>query len=148
MGRCPIGIVPGGFRRGGRKRGLQTDLQNEIVQEIETLLGRQSIARLGFRSHRNGGTPPDFALASVPWNNGSTPTPAITWDRSCPVAVEVPPSVMAVTKKTFASALGPLHLQPCNALTINCAIITVKVHGVSNCILMYINIGNGWIGVP
>ena len=46
MGRCPTGTVPGGFQRGGRKRGLQTDLQNEIVQEIETLLGRQSIADL------------------------------------------------------------------------------------------------------
>src|SRR5580704_10129187 len=65
MGRCPTGIVPGGFPRGRRKRGLQTDLQNEIVQEIETLLGRQSIADFGFRSHRNGGTPPDFALGSA-----------------------------------------------------------------------------------
>jgi hypothetical protein len=31
--------VPGSFQRSGGKRGLQTDLQNEIVQEIETLLG-------------------------------------------------------------------------------------------------------------
>ena len=29
------------------------------------------------------------------------------WDRSCPVAVEVPPS----HEKTFESVLGPLHLQ-------------------------------------
>lgn len=50
MGRCPIATVPGGFQRGGRKRGLQTDLQNEIVQEIETLLGRQSIADLDFEA--------------------------------------------------------------------------------------------------
>ena len=50
MGRCPIGIVPGGFQRGDRQRGLQTDLQNEIVQEIETLLGRQSIADLDFEA--------------------------------------------------------------------------------------------------
>src|SRR5258707_6622609 len=50
MGRCPTGTVPGGFQRGGRKRGLQTDLQNEIVQEIETLLGRQSIADLDFEA--------------------------------------------------------------------------------------------------
>jgi hypothetical protein len=50
MGRCPTGTVPGGCQRGGRKKGLQTDLQNEIVQEIETLLGRQSIADLDFEA--------------------------------------------------------------------------------------------------
>src|SRR5580700_2353951 len=49
MGRCPTGTV-GGLPRGGRKKGLQTDLQNEIVQEIETLLGRQSIADLDFEA--------------------------------------------------------------------------------------------------
>src|SRR5438034_8348638 len=46
MGGCPTGTAPGSFPRGGRKRGLQTDLQNEIVQEIEDLLARQSIADL------------------------------------------------------------------------------------------------------
>jgi len=50
MGRCPTGTVPGGCQRGGRKRGLQTDLQNEIVQEIETLLVRQSIPDLDFEA--------------------------------------------------------------------------------------------------
>src|SRR5207237_278837 len=46
MGGCPTGTAPGSFPRGGRKRGLQTDLQNEIVQEIEDLLARPSIADL------------------------------------------------------------------------------------------------------
>jgi hypothetical protein len=50
MGGCPTGTVPGSFQRGGRKRGLQTDLQNEIVREIETLLGCQSIADLDFEA--------------------------------------------------------------------------------------------------
>ncbi|SRR6266480_2306940 len=44
MGGCPTGTVPGSFPRGGRKRWLQTDLQNEIVRKIETLLECQSIA--------------------------------------------------------------------------------------------------------
>src|SRR5258708_13610588 len=50
MGGRPTGTVPGSFQRGGRKRGLQTNLQNEIVREIETLLGCQSIADLDFEA--------------------------------------------------------------------------------------------------
>jgi hypothetical protein len=45
MGGCPTGRGPSGFPR-GRKKGLPTNLQNEIIQEIETLLGQQSIAEL------------------------------------------------------------------------------------------------------
>jgi hypothetical protein len=47
MGGCPTGTVPGNFHGGRRKRGLQTDLQNEIV---ETLLGCPSIAELDFEA--------------------------------------------------------------------------------------------------
>jgi hypothetical protein len=50
MGGCPTGTVPGSFQRGRRKRGLQTDLQTEIVREIETLLGCRSIADLDFEA--------------------------------------------------------------------------------------------------
>jgi hypothetical protein len=50
MGGCPTGTLPGNFQRGARKRGLQTDLQNEIVREIETRLGCQSIADLDFEA--------------------------------------------------------------------------------------------------
>ncbi len=49
MGGGPTGKVPGS-PRGGRKRGLQTDLQIEIAREIETLLGCQSIADLEFEA--------------------------------------------------------------------------------------------------
>ena len=50
MGRCPTGTTLGGLQRGGRKKGLQTDLQNEIVQEIETLLGPHAVADLDFEA--------------------------------------------------------------------------------------------------
>jgi hypothetical protein len=50
MGGCPTARGPGGFPKGHRKRGLQSDLQNEIVREIETLLGCQSIAELDFEA--------------------------------------------------------------------------------------------------
>jgi hypothetical protein len=44
--RCPPAGIWSHLRGGGRKKGLQTRLQNEIVQEIEAFLGRQSIASL------------------------------------------------------------------------------------------------------
>src|SRR5215470_16951511 len=49
MGQSAIG---GGARllRGGPKKGLQTELQKEISQEIETLLGRQAVADLDFEA--------------------------------------------------------------------------------------------------
>ena len=46
MGGCPTGKFPGRLQRGGRKKGLPTNLPSEIVQEIETLLGRPSVADL------------------------------------------------------------------------------------------------------
>src|ERR1035437_5149144 len=50
MGRCPTGAYPSSPRRGGKKKGLQTELQTDIIQEIEALLGRQSIRDLDFEA--------------------------------------------------------------------------------------------------
>jgi hypothetical protein len=44
--RCPPAGIWSHLRGGRRKKGLQTSLQNEIVQEIEAVLGGQSIASL------------------------------------------------------------------------------------------------------
>jgi hypothetical protein len=44
--RCPPAGIWSHLRGGRRKKGLQTSLQNEIVQEIEAFLGGQSIASL------------------------------------------------------------------------------------------------------
>src|SRR6266581_6389907 len=49
MGRCTTRSDPG-LRRGGRKRGLSADLESEIAQEIETLLGPQALAELDFEA--------------------------------------------------------------------------------------------------
>ena len=49
MGRQSIGRCLSLLRR-GQKRGLQTNLENDIVQEIETLLGRQAIEGLDFEA--------------------------------------------------------------------------------------------------
>jgi len=50
MGRRPVRVGAQGLLRGGRKRGLQADLHNDIVQEIRALLGRQSIQNLDFEA--------------------------------------------------------------------------------------------------
>ena len=50
VGRRPDGASASRFLRGGPKKGLQTELQGDIVQEIEALLGRQSIRDLDFEA--------------------------------------------------------------------------------------------------
>ena len=50
MGRCSVGTSPRRCFRGGSKRGLQTNLQSEVVQEIETLLGRQATQDMDFEA--------------------------------------------------------------------------------------------------
>ena len=50
MGRSPTGGFRGSLARGGQKRGLQADFQAAIVQEIETLLGRQAVQGLDFEA--------------------------------------------------------------------------------------------------
>jgi hypothetical protein len=100
MGRCPTGAVPGGFQRGGRKRGLPTDLQNEIVQEIETLLGCQSIADLDFEAIEMAARRQTLRLAARALEQRlNTDTSDHVGPPQLPCPVEVPPSIMAVTKR-------------------------------------------------
>src|SRR6266851_5594293 len=111
MGRCPTGTVPGGFQRGGRKRGLQTDLQNEIVQEIETLLGCQSIADLDFEAIEMAARRQTLRLAARVLEQ------RLNTDTSDHVGPQLPcrcggsAQYHGRHEKTFESVLGPLHLQ-------------------------------------
>ena len=111
MGRCPTGTVPGGFQRGGRKRGLQTDLQNEIVQEIETLLGCQSIADLDFEAIEMAARRQTLRLAARALEQ------RLNTDTSDHVGPQLPCGCGGSAQyhgrheKTFESVLGPLHLQ-------------------------------------
>ena len=111
MGRCPTGTVPGGFQRGGRKRGLQTDLQNEIVQEIETLLGRQSIADLDFEAIEMAARRQTLRLAARALEQ------RLNTDTSDHVGPQLPcrcggsAQYHGRHEKTLESVLGPLHLQ-------------------------------------
>ena len=50
MGRFPTGAETGSPDGGGRKKRLQKELETDLRQEIETLLGRPSIQNLDFEA--------------------------------------------------------------------------------------------------
>jgi hypothetical protein len=110
MGRCPTGTVPGNFQR-GRKRGLQTALQKEIIREIETLLGNQSIADLDFEAVEMAARRQSLRLAARALEQ------RLNTDTSDHVGPQLPCPCGGAAQyhgrheKTFESVLGPLHLQ-------------------------------------
>jgi hypothetical protein len=110
MGRCPTGTVPGSVQRGGRKRGLQTDLQNEIVREIETLLGCQSIADLDFEAVEMAALRQFLRLAALALeqrlNTGTSDH--VGPQLPCPCGGSA--QYHGRHGKAFESVLGPLHL--------------------------------------
>ncbi len=111
MGGCPTGTFPGSFHRGRRKRGLQGSIQNEIVQEVETLLGRQSIADLDFEAVEMAARHQALRLAARALEQ------RLNTDTSDHVGPELPCPCGGSAQyhgrhgKTFESVLGPLHLQ-------------------------------------
>jgi len=111
MGGCGTRQFPGYLPRGRRKRGLQTDLQNEIVQEIATLLGRPSIADLDLEAVEMAARRQALHLAARALEQ------QLNADTSDHVGGELPcPCGGAAQyhgrhRKTFESVLGPLQLQ-------------------------------------
>src|SRR5438874_11454211 len=107
MGGCPTGTAPGSFPRGGRKRGLQ----NEIVQEIEDLLARPSIADLDLEALEMAARCQALRLAARALEQ------RLNTDISDYVGPELPCPCGGVARyhgrhgKTFESVLGPLHLK-------------------------------------
>src|SRR5271166_2669220 len=111
MGRCPTGRFPGSGSRGGRKKGLQTDLQNEIVQEVETLLGRQSVADLDFEAVEMAARRQALRLAARALEQRLN---ADTSDHAGPelaCSCGQPAQYRGRHEKTFESVLGPLRLE-------------------------------------
>src|SRR5438105_1066383 len=111
MGGCPTGKFPGRLLGGRRKRGLQSHLQNEIVQEIENLLGQQSIADLDLEAVEMAARRQALRLAARALEQ------RLNSDTSDHVGAELPCPCGGSAKyhgrheKTFESVLGPLHLQ-------------------------------------
>src|SRR5437016_12628193 len=111
MGGCPTGTVPGSFPRGGRKRGLQSDLQNEIVREIETLLGCQSIADLDFEAVEMAARRQSLRLAAraLEQRLNTDTSDHVGPQRPCPCGGSA--QYHGRHGKTFERVLGPMHLQ-------------------------------------
>lgn len=110
MGGCPTGRDPSGFPRGPRKKGLQSDLQNEIVQEIETLVGRQSIADLDLEALEMAARRQALRLAAGALEqrlNGDTGD-HVGPQLPCPCGGSA--RYHGRHAKTFESVLGPVHL--------------------------------------
>src|SRR6266436_3604083 len=111
MGGCPTGEFPCSCHRGRRKRGLQTDLHNEIVQEIETLLGYPSITDLDLEAVEMAVRRQALRLAARALEQ------RLNMDTRDHEGPELPCPCGGSAKyhgrhgKTFASVLGPLHLQ-------------------------------------
>src|SRR5438477_12229787 len=111
MGGCPTGTAPGSFHRGRRKKGLQTNLPNEIVQEIENLLGHQSIADLDLEAVEMAARRQALRLAARALEqqlNADTSDHGVP-ELPCPCGGSA--QYPGRHPKTFESVLGPLHLQ-------------------------------------
>jgi hypothetical protein len=88
--------LPSAASSGEVQKGLKTEIQGDIIQEIEALLGRQSIRDLNFEAVEMAARQA-LRLAAERWNNGSTLTPPITLGRNSPAPAEGLRSIMAVT---------------------------------------------------
>src|SRR2546429_6451722 len=110
MGRCTTRSDPG-LRRGGRKRGLSADLESEVAQEIETLLGPQALAELDFEAVEMAARRQALRLAARALEQ------RLNADTSDYVGPELPCPCGGVAhyhgrhEKTFESGLGPLHFK-------------------------------------
>ena len=111
MGRCPVGASDGSLFGGGQKKGLQKEIQNDIVQEIEALLGRQAIHDLDFEAVEMAARRQALRLAARALEQ------RLNADTSDHVGPEAPCSCGGSAqyhgrhRKTFESVLGSLHLE-------------------------------------
>jgi len=111
MGRRRDGAGAIGLPRGGPKKGLQTELQSDIVQEIEALLGNQSIRDLDFEAVEMAARRQALRLAARALEqrlNADTSDHAGP-ERLCSCGAAA--QYHGRHEKTVESVLGPLHLE-------------------------------------
>jgi len=100
-----------GLPEGGQKKGLQTTLQNEVVQEIEALIGRQAIQDLDFEALEMAARRQALRLAAraLEQRLNADTSDHSSAERTCPCGS--PARYCGRHRKTFESVLGPLHLE-------------------------------------
>ena len=111
MGRCPTGadiVCPGG---GGRKKGLQTALKTDILQEIEAFLGRQSIEGLDFEAVEIAVRRQALCLAARALEQRLNADTSDYAGPELPCPCGEPARYHGRHGKTFESVLGPLFLE-------------------------------------
>src|SRR5271157_115412 len=110
MGRRPIGRF-GSLLGGCQKRGLQANLQNEILQEIETLLGRQAVQELDFEALETAARRQALRLAAraLEQRLNADTTDHAGPELACPCGAAA--QYHGRHEKTFESVLGPLRLE-------------------------------------
>src|SRR6476660_5118621 len=97
-----------GLPEGGQKKGLQTTLQNEVVQEIEALIGRQAIQDLDFEALEMAARRQALRLAARALEQRLNADTTDHAGPELPCACGAPAQYHGRHGKTFESVLGPL----------------------------------------
>ncbi len=111
MGRCPNGAFADGPFGGGQKKTLQTEIQNDIVQEIEALLGRQAIRDLDFEAVEMAARRQALRLTARALEQRLNADTSDHTGSEVPCSCGEPAQYHGRHQKTFESVLGPLHLE-------------------------------------
>src|SRR6266851_7218836 len=111
MGRYPTGAETGCPGRGGRKKGLQTELKTDLLQEIEALLGRQSIQDLDLEAVEMAARRQALCLAARALEQRLNADTSDHAGPELPCSCGEPAQYRGRHQKTFESVLGPLRLE-------------------------------------
>jgi hypothetical protein len=111
MGRFPTAAETGSSDGGGRKKGLQSDLKTDLLQEIEALLGRQSIQNLDFEAVEMAARRQALCLAARALEQRLNADTCDYAGPELPCACGEPAQYHGRHGKTFESVLGPLFLE-------------------------------------
>jgi hypothetical protein len=111
MGRCPTGTDTDSPFGASGKKGLQTEIQTDIRQEIEALLGRQSIQDLDFEAFEMAARRQALRLAARALGQRLNADTSDHAGPQLPCACGASAQYHGRHEKTFESVLGPLLLE-------------------------------------
>lgn len=111
MGRRPDRAFAIGLLQRGQKKGLQTELQSDIVQEIEALLGNQAIRDLDFEAVEMAARRQALRLAARALEQRLNADTSDHAGPELPCSCGGPAQYHGRHQKTVESVLGPLHLE-------------------------------------